>query len=111
MKRPGTKPSAGMAEAHFATWHRQAGSPTNELQRLGDRKTTAMVERYWGEKVVEAEEILIGQNVKGSLCSFGRLSFTSPHPQMLAPCRRWLPSSIGPDHDCDAGGVDLGSRE
>lgn len=30
----------------FATWHRQAGTPTHELQRLGGWKTTAMVERY-----------------------------------------------------------------
>jgi hypothetical protein len=30
----------------FATWHRQAGKPTHELQRLGGWKTGAMVERY-----------------------------------------------------------------
>lgn len=30
----------------FATWHRQAGTPTRELQRLGGWKTGAMVERY-----------------------------------------------------------------
>ncbi len=30
----------------FATWHRQAGTPTHELQRLGGWKTSAMVERY-----------------------------------------------------------------
>jgi integrase len=30
----------------FATWHRQAGTPTFELQRLGGWKTGAMVERY-----------------------------------------------------------------
>lgn len=30
----------------FATWHRQAGTPTHELQRLGGWKTAAMVERY-----------------------------------------------------------------
>lgn len=30
----------------FATWHRQAGTPTHELQRLGGWKTMAMVERY-----------------------------------------------------------------
>ncbi|CAG0987191.1 Prophage integrase IntA [Methylophilaceae bacterium] len=30
----------------WATWHRQAGTPTHELQRLGGWKTTAMVERY-----------------------------------------------------------------
>ena len=29
----------------FATWHRQAGTPTCELQRLGGWKTRAMVER------------------------------------------------------------------
>lgn len=30
----------------FATWHRQAGTPTYELQRLGGWLTGAMVERY-----------------------------------------------------------------
>ncbi|MDR2990853.1 MAG: site-specific integrase [Burkholderiaceae bacterium] len=30
----------------WATWHRQAGTPTYELQRLGGWKTPAMVERY-----------------------------------------------------------------
>lgn len=30
----------------FATWHRQAGTPIHELQRLGGWKTGAMVERY-----------------------------------------------------------------
>lgn len=30
----------------FATWHRKAGTPTHELQRLGGWKTAAMVERY-----------------------------------------------------------------
>lgn len=30
----------------FATWHRQAGTPTYELQRLGGWETGAMVERY-----------------------------------------------------------------
>lgn len=30
----------------FATWHRQAGTPTYELQRLGGWKTGAMVDRY-----------------------------------------------------------------
>ncbi|MGH8820242.1 MAG: tyrosine-type recombinase/integrase [Rhodoferax sp.] len=30
----------------FATWHRQAGTPTHELQRLGGWKTLTMVERY-----------------------------------------------------------------
>lgn len=30
----------------FATWHRQAGTPTHELQKLGGWKTQAMVERY-----------------------------------------------------------------
>lgn len=29
-----------------ATWHREAGTPTHELQRLGGWKTLAMVERY-----------------------------------------------------------------
>ena len=30
----------------FATWHRQAGTPTHEVQRLGGWKTGAMVERH-----------------------------------------------------------------
>lgn len=30
----------------WATWHRQAGTPTHELQRLGGWKTASMVERY-----------------------------------------------------------------
>lgn len=30
----------------WATWHRQAGTPTHELQKLGGWKTAAMVERY-----------------------------------------------------------------
>lgn len=30
----------------FATWHREAGTPTYELQRLGGWKTQSMVERY-----------------------------------------------------------------
>lgn len=30
----------------FATWHRQAGTPTHEQQRLGGWKTGVMVERY-----------------------------------------------------------------
>ena len=30
----------------WATWHRQAGTPTHELQRLGGWRTAVMVERY-----------------------------------------------------------------
>jgi len=30
----------------FATWHRQAETPTHEFQRLGGWKTGVMVERY-----------------------------------------------------------------
>ena len=30
----------------WATWHRQAGTPTHELQRLGGWRTSVMVERY-----------------------------------------------------------------
>ena len=30
----------------FATWHRKAGTPTYELQRLGGWKTVSMVEQY-----------------------------------------------------------------
>ncbi len=30
----------------FATWHREAGTPTHELQRLGGWKTQSMVEKY-----------------------------------------------------------------
>ncbi|MBS1170973.1 MAG: integrase, partial [Burkholderiaceae bacterium] len=36
-----------IAWAHtWATWQRQAGTPTHELQRLGGWRTGAMVERY-----------------------------------------------------------------
>ena len=30
----------------WATWHRRAGTPTHELQRLGGWRTASMVERY-----------------------------------------------------------------
>jgi integrase len=30
----------------WATWHRQAGTPTHELQRLAAWQSTVMVERY-----------------------------------------------------------------
>jgi integrase len=30
----------------WATWHRMAGTPTHELQRLGGWKTASMVDRY-----------------------------------------------------------------
>ena len=30
----------------WATWHRQSGTPTHELQRLGGRQSLVMVERY-----------------------------------------------------------------
>ncbi len=30
----------------WATWHRQSGTPTHELQRLGAWQSSAMVERY-----------------------------------------------------------------
>ena len=30
----------------WATWHRQAGTPTHELQRLGGWRSAVMVERY-----------------------------------------------------------------
>ena len=30
----------------FAPWHREAGTPTHELQRLGGWKMQSMVERY-----------------------------------------------------------------
>lgn len=30
----------------WATWQRQAGTPTHELQRLGGWRTSVMVERY-----------------------------------------------------------------
>jgi integrase len=30
----------------FATWHREAGTPTHELHRLGGWNTQSMVERY-----------------------------------------------------------------
>jgi integrase len=30
----------------WASWHRQAGTPTHELQRLGGWRSSVMVERY-----------------------------------------------------------------
>ena len=33
-------------EAHLGRWHRQAGTPTHELQRLGGWRSSVMVERY-----------------------------------------------------------------
>jgi len=30
----------------WATWHRQSGTPTHELQRLGGWRSSVMVERY-----------------------------------------------------------------
>lgn len=39
-------PPVVCTSCNFATWHRQAGTPTHELQRLGGWKTGAMVERY-----------------------------------------------------------------
>ena len=30
----------------WATWHRQSGTPTHELQRLGGWQSSVMVERY-----------------------------------------------------------------
>jgi hypothetical protein len=32
--------------AHLGTWHRQSGTPTHELQRLGGWHSSVMVERY-----------------------------------------------------------------
>lgn len=31
---------------NWATWQRQAGTPTHELQKLGGWRASAMVERY-----------------------------------------------------------------
>jgi len=32
--------------ANLASWHRQSGTPTHELQRLGGWRSSVMVERY-----------------------------------------------------------------
>jgi integrase len=56
----------------FATWHRQAGTPTYELQRLGGWKTGAMVERY----AHVAPEALRG--AAGRLDEFGSYVLATP---------------------------------
>jgi integrase len=56
----------------FATWHRQAGTPTHELQRLGGWKTGSMVERY----AHVAPEAL--QSAASRLDSFGSYVVATP---------------------------------
>ena len=56
----------------FATWHRQAGTPTHELQRLGGWKTGAMVERY----AHVAPEAL--QSAANRLDAFGGYDLATP---------------------------------
>lgn len=47
LKRAGTPNFRWHDQRHtFATWHREARTPTHELQRLGGWKTQSMVERY-----------------------------------------------------------------
>ena len=38
-------PAAGIRHT-WASWHRQSGTPTHELQRLGGWRSSVMVERY-----------------------------------------------------------------
>jgi integrase len=59
----------------FATWHRQAGTPTHELQRLGGWKTGAMVERY----AHVAPEAL--QGAAQRLDAFGGYEMATPQRQ------------------------------
>ena len=39
-------PLARILRYTWASWHRQAGTPTHELQRLGGWRSSLMVERY-----------------------------------------------------------------
>ena len=59
----------------FATWHRQAGTPTHELQRLGGWKTGSMVERY----THVAPEAL--QDAANRLDAFGSYDLATPQRQ------------------------------
>jgi integrase len=59
----------------FATWHRQAGTPTHELQRLGGWKTGSMVERY----AHVAPEAL--QDAANRLDAFGSYDLATPQRQ------------------------------
>lgn len=63
----------------FATWHRQAGTPTHELQRLGGWKTGAMVERY----AHVAPEAL--QSAASRLDAFGGYVAATPKEQGASP--------------------------
>ena len=47
MKRAGIENFRWHDTRHtWATWHRQSGTPTRELQRLGGWRSSVMVERY-----------------------------------------------------------------
>jgi integrase len=47
LKRAGIEDFRGHDQRHtWATWHRQSGTPTHELQRLGGWRSSVMVERY-----------------------------------------------------------------
>ena len=46
LDRAGIEDFTGTILRHTFAWHRQAGTPTHELQKIGGWKTGAMVERY-----------------------------------------------------------------
>ena len=59
----------------FAIWHRQAGTPPHEFQRLGGWKTGAVVERY----AHVAPEAL--QGAANRLDAFGGYETATPQRQ------------------------------
>jgi integrase len=68
----------------FATWHRQAGTPTYELQRLGGWKTASMVERY----AHVAPEALQGAAARLDGISFGVADYGASEKLLTVPAAK-----------------------